>query len=40
MRVGFNYPFAYNRFGSQIGPDIWVLPLTGTRTTSWRLPGR
>jgi hypothetical protein len=24
MRVGFNYPFAYNRFGSQIGPDIWV----------------
>lgn len=24
MKVGFNYPFSYNRFGSEIGPDIWV----------------
>jgi hypothetical protein len=26
MRVGFNYPFGYNRFGSQVGPNIWVSP--------------
>lgn len=24
MRVGFNYPTSYNRFGSDFGPNIWV----------------
>lgn len=24
MKIGFNYPTSYNRFGSEIGPDIWV----------------
>ncbi|UVT18613.1 MAG: hypothetical protein H8K03_12330 [Nitrospira sp.] len=24
MRVGFNYSVSYNRFGSEIGPDLWV----------------
>jgi hypothetical protein len=24
MQVGFNYPVSYNRFGSEIGPDLWV----------------
>jgi hypothetical protein len=24
MRVGFNYPQSYNRFGSDFGPNIWV----------------
>ena len=26
MQVGFNYPFSSNRFGSEIGPNIWVSP--------------
>jgi hypothetical protein len=24
MKIGFNYAFSYNRFGSEIGPNMWV----------------
>ncbi len=27
MRIGFNYPHSYNRFGSDFGPNIWVSDL-------------
>jgi hypothetical protein len=26
MKVGFNYPWAYESYGAQIGPDPWVSP--------------
>src|SRR6476659_9124379 len=28
MLVGFNYPVSHNRFGDQIGPELWVDPGT------------